>query len=89
MLRESAESFAAYLRDHPSGTDYALLPEYLFGADAAVGIHAYVLDESGTVADAVLLNSHWARFSEADPRTVEQCTDVLGGVLRDDWRQAD
>jgi hypothetical protein len=87
MLRESAEAFAAYLREHPGSTDYALLPEYLFGGRGVpVGIHGYVLTADGTVADVVLLNSHWSAFSDADPRTVADCTEILIGVLRDDWR---
>jgi hypothetical protein len=87
MLRESAESFAAYLREHPIETDYALLAEYLYvGRDVPGGIHCYVLDRHGTLADAVLLNSHWPEFSDPDPRTVEDCTDILIGVLREEWR---
>jgi len=89
MLRESAETFAAYLGDHPIQTDYALLPEYLFGREAAGGIHCYVLDREGTVAYAVLLNDHWPPFAEAAPRTVDDCTDVLIDVLRDSWLDAD
>ena len=89
MLQESAESFAAYGRDHPIRTDYALLAEYLFGRDAAGGIHAYVLDAEGTVAYAVLRNDHWRPFAEVAPRTVDDCTDVLVDVLRDSWQNAD
>jgi hypothetical protein len=89
MLRESAESFSAYVRDHPIGTDYALLAEYLFGRDAAGGIHGYVLDAGGTVACAVLLNDHWPPFADADPRTVDDCTEVLIDVLRDSWKTVD
>jgi hypothetical protein len=87
MLRESAEAFAAYLQDHPIRTDYALLAEYLFGRDAAVGIHCYVLDGEGVVAYAVLLNDHWPPFAEADPRTVDDCTEVLIEVLGASWQR--
>jgi len=86
MLRESAESFAAYVGDHPIATDYALLPEYLFGREAAGGIHCYVLDAKGTVVYVVLLNDHWEPFAEVMPRTVDECTDVLINVLRDSWQ---
>jgi hypothetical protein len=89
MLRESAEAFAAYLGDHPIQTDYALLPEYLFGREKAGGIHCYVLDREGTLAYVVLLNDHWPRFSRVDPRTVDDCTDVLIDVLGDAWSPAD
>ncbi|MHC4422395.1 MAG: hypothetical protein ACYS1E_17615 [Planctomycetota bacterium] len=89
MLQESADSFAAYLRDHPIGTEYALLAEYLFGREVAGGIHCYVLDAEGTVVYVVLLNDHWPPFAEAAPRTVDDCTDVLIDVLRDSWQNAD
>jgi hypothetical protein len=77
------------VRENPIRTDYALLPEYLFGRTKAGGIHCYVLDGQGTLADVVLLNDHWPRFAEVDPRTVEDCTDVLINVLRDSWQNAD
>ncbi|MHC5006084.1 MAG: hypothetical protein ACYTGF_01865 [Planctomycetota bacterium] len=89
MLRESAESFAAYVDENPIATDYALLGEYLFGREAAGGIHCYVLDAEGTVVYVVLLNDHWEPFAEVMPRTVDECTDVLINVLRDSWQTAD
>jgi len=83
MLAESAKEFAAYVRANPIGTRYALLPEYLGGRNEAVGIHAYIVDAEGTVAFQVLLNSHWAEFSRAKPKTADDCTAVLIDVLRD------
>ncbi len=89
MLRESAEDFAKYVVEHDVATDYALLPEYLTGSTGGVGgIHCYLLDAEGTVAYAVLLNSHHRPFYEADPQTVADCTAVLIGVLRDDLKVA-
>ena len=85
MLQASAESFATDIRAHPIGTDYALLAEYLFGRDVAVGIHCYVLDAEGTVAYAVLLNDHHAPFAEAPLYTADACTEVLIDVLGDSW----
>ena len=87
MLRESAEDFAGYVRDHPIETEYALLAEYLIlGTGIPGGIHCYVLDAQGSVAHVVLLNSHWSAFADADPQTVEDCTGVLIEVLRDDLK---
>ncbi len=84
MLRESAEAFRAYIADNPIATEYALLPEYLIGGRGGVGgIHCYVLDKDGRIAEVALLNSHHKPFYEADPKTVEDCTDILIGVLRD------
>ncbi len=89
MLRESAEDFAKYVVEHDVATDYALLPEYLTGSTGGVGgIHCYLLDAEGTVAYAVLLNSHHRPFHEADPQTVADCTTVLIGILRDDLKVA-
>lgn len=89
MLRESAADFAKYVVEHDIETDYALLPEYLTFREGRVGgIHCYLLDAEGTVAYAVLLNSHHRPFYEADPQTVADCTTVLIGVLRDDLKVA-
>ncbi|MGD2107888.1 MAG: hypothetical protein PVI86_00720 [Phycisphaerae bacterium] len=84
MLKESADAFAAYLADHPVETDYALLPEYLLGPSAVGGIHCYVVDARNRLAFAILLNSHWDLFIEMDPKTVDDCTDVLIEALRRD-----
>lgn len=69
--------------DDPIETDYALLPEYLFGRSEAGGIHCYVLDAEGAVAYVVLQNSHHKRFVAAKPKTAEDCTAVLIEVLRE------
>ncbi len=85
MLRESAEAFAAYIGEHDIQTDYALLPEYLTGSGGGVGgIHCYLLDAEGTVAYAGLLNSHHRMFTDANPKTTEDCTGVLINMLRED-----
>jgi hypothetical protein len=89
MLRSSAVSFAACLGENPVGTEFALLPEYLMGPGYAVGIHCYVIDSEGRIAFVELLNSHHAPFSNADPQTVEDCTEVLISVLREDLGPAD
>lgn len=90
MLQESAASFGGYLEDNPAESDYALLAEYLLGPRTVMGIHCYVIDGEGRIAYVVLLNSHHNPFSEADPQTVEDCTEVLLSVLREDLvQQAD
>jgi hypothetical protein len=87
MLEESAAAFSGYLQDDPAESDYALLPEYLIGPRTVMGIHCYVIDGDGRLAYVVLLNSHHRPFSEADPQTVEDCTEVLLSVLREDLVQ--
>jgi hypothetical protein len=87
MLRASAADFTAYVQAHPIQTDYALLPEYLIGGQGAVmGIHCYLVDQGGKVAFAVLLNSHHQAFADAQPKSVEDCTEVLIQVLRERLR---
>ena len=88
MLAESAASFAAYLKEHPVETEYALLAEYLFGRSEVGGIHCYILDAEGRVADAVLLNSHHRPFADAQPKTVADCNTVLIKVLREELESA-
>ena len=84
MLGESAEAFAAYTKEHPVATEFALLPEYLMGRSRAGGIHCYVVDAQSRLAYVVLRNSHWPIFAEMDPKSVDDCTDVLVRVLEDE-----
>jgi hypothetical protein len=87
MLQESAVDFAAHVAEHPIETEYALLAEYLIlGTGIPGGIHCYIVDADGRLAFVVLLNSHWSEFSDADPQTIEDCTAVLIGVLREELR---
>ena len=87
MLRESAVDFATYLRENPVENEYALLPEYLFlGGGGVGGIHCYIIDGENRLAFVVLLNSHWSIFAEMDPKTIDDCTDVLIETLRDDLK---
>ncbi len=89
MLRESAADFAKYVVEHDISTEYALLPEYLtVGGGRVLVIHCYLLDAEGTVAYAMLLNSHHKPFQDADPQTIADCTAVLIEVLRDDLKVA-
>lgn len=91
MAGESIEAFKAHLLAHPIGTEFALLPEYLMGRDragkeSAGGIHAYLLTKDGRMAEGVGLNSHHKVFASRKPKTVEDCTDVLISVLRDELK---
>jgi len=87
MWRESAAALAAYVKDHPIQTQYAVLPEYLFlgGKGTVGGVHVYVVDKDGRVAAGALLNSHHRPFADAKPKTVEDCTALLIKVIGDEW----
>ncbi|RMF80988.1 MAG: hypothetical protein D6744_07660 [Planctomycetota bacterium] len=88
MWRQSAESFRAHIAEHPIDADYALLAEYLLLGDGGVGgIHCYVVDRQGRLAEGLLLNSHHEEFSEANPQTIDDCTKVLEAVIDEAWRR--
>lgn len=101
MWRESARAFADYVKAHPPGTPYAALPEYLLlgpgpaatsepsGAPDRVnvgGIHLYVVDMEGRVVKGIGLNSHHKPFTDANPQSVADCTQVIIDRLRAEWK---
>jgi hypothetical protein len=79
MWKESAQALAAYVKEHPINTRYALLPEYLIlgGSGAIGGVHVYIVDSDGRIAAGFALNSHHKLFSEVNPKTVADCTTLL------------
>jgi hypothetical protein len=85
MFRDSAADLGNFVRQNPIQTDYALLPEYLIGGrELPVGVHLYLVDAEGTVAYALLFNSHHQEFRDVDPQTVQDCTTILINRLRAD-----
>ncbi|MCK4340794.1 MAG: hypothetical protein KAY37_03615 [Phycisphaerae bacterium] len=86
MFRNSVAEFSAYLLQNPLETNYALLSEYMIGGRGIpIGVHVYLLDAEGTCAYAVLLNSHHQAFNDVDPQTVEDCTQMVLNVLREEF----
>jgi hypothetical protein len=79
MWQESALALAAYVKEHPINTHYAMLPEYLIlgGSGAIGGVHLYVVDRDGKVVAGFGLNSHHTLFNEVNPKTVADCTTLL------------
>ena len=86
MLEESAEAFADYVKEHPVATEFALLPEYMLVESRPRRLHCYVVDSNGRLAYVVLRNSKWPIFAEVNPRSVEDCTEVLIRVLEEELR---
>ena len=85
MFRESAVDLGKYVSEHPIETDYGLLPEYLIGGQGkVVGVHVYMVDQTGAVPYALLLNSHHNAFNEVAPQGVEDCTRIVINVMRED-----
>lgn len=87
MLRDGAEAFAAWVRQHPLETRYALITDYLLGTQEAGGVHVLVVDAEGRVADVSLWNSHWEPFREIRPKSVDDCTEVAVRGLRENWAE--
>lgn len=78
MFRTSVEAFSQYVREHPPTTQYAVMAEYLMGAEDRVGgVHLYFLKADGTPAFGFLQNSHHEAFQSVDPKSREDCTKVL------------
>ncbi len=88
MLEESAKAFAGYVREHPVATEFALLPEYMLVGSRPRRLHCYVVDADGRLAYVVLRNSKWPIFAEVNPRSVDDCTEVLIRVLEEDLQPA-
>ncbi len=85
MLRHSAGDFGQFVRENKIDTEYALLAEYLFGGRGRVqGVHLYVVDQEGTVAYAILANSHHQAFKAVDPQDVADCTEIVRRIIADD-----
>lgn len=76
MWRESCDAFAEFVKANPPPTDYALIAEYLKGAEQGVagGVHVYVVTREGAEAFGVLLNSHHKTFRDVNPSTPDECT---------------
>jgi hypothetical protein len=87
MFRETSREFAAYLRVNPIQTRYALITEYLMtGNEAVGGVHCYVIRKDGVRAFGVLLNSHHKSFTQAAPKTPEDCTALIIRVLHERFK---
>lgn len=78
MYQQSKAAFAAYVKAHPPGTEYAAMAEYLLSTSGQVGgIHLYVVRADGEPVGGVLLNSHWKEFKTVKPKTVQDATRAL------------
>lgn len=87
MFRESIEALQQYIAEHPVTTDYVLMVEVLRGSTEVGGVHAYVLEKSGTPAFGELLNSHQKDFAAKKPKTAADATDVLLTVVDNELKQ--
>lgn len=89
MYQQSKAAFAAYIRAHPPGSDYAVMAEYLLSTSGQVGgIHLYLVRGDGEPVGGVLLNSHWKEFKAVNPRSVQDATRALLLRLDTQWKPA-
>lgn len=87
MAENSARAFAASIEENGIETDYALLIEILVvsGGSKIGGVHFYLTDANGLLADGGLTNSHWDEFKEVQPKNQKDGYEVAIRMLRRKW----
>ena len=90
MWKESTVALGNYVKEHPIETKYAVMAEYLIlgGTREVGGVHIYVVDKSGALITGMLLNSHHKLFSDAKPKNVEDCTNLVISAMKERWHVA-
>ena len=85
MLRRSAAAFSERIAERGTDTDYALLVEILTNRDETWvgGVHFYLADPQGRIAELSLSNSHHERFKAVDPTDRHGGFEVAKGLLQD------
>ena len=86
IVANSAKAFAAQVKDAGIETDYALLVEIMMLANGEPGgVHYYLSDPKGELADGSFTNDHWDEFKEVQPKTAEDGYEVAIRMLRRTW----
>jgi len=86
IVAHSAKAFAARVSEMGIATDYALLVEIMMMPDGTPGgIHYYLSDPQGALADGAFTNDHWDEFKAVQPRTPEDGCEVALRMLRGNW----
>lgn len=87
MAQRSARAFAAKVREAGIATDYALMVEVLANPDESVviGVHYYLVERGGEIADGSLTNSHWDEFEKVKPHDRRGGLEVAELMLRRHW----
>ena len=68
------------------GTDYALLVEIMILPNGLPGgVHYYLSDPEGEIADGSFTNDHWDEFKEVQPKTPDDGYEVATRMLRRNW----
>lgn len=87
LWRADQDAFAAYVREHPVSTDFALFVEYLFRVDAdgrgrVYGVLWHLTDAAGTLVEGRAVCTPDGEFCAADPRTPRDCVALVERQLR-------
>ncbi|MFA7330548.1 MAG: hypothetical protein WC326_05670 [Candidatus Delongbacteria bacterium] len=88
MAQTSARAFAQHVKETGLQTDYALLGEILCTPDERViGVHYFVCDRAGRLANGGLTNSHWEEFQTVKPANRQDGCEVLTRMLQRIWQE--
>jgi hypothetical protein len=86
IVANSAKAFAAQVGEAGIGTDYALLVEIMMLPDGVPGgVHYYLSDPEGEIADGSFTNDHWDEFKAVQPKTPDDGYEVVIRMLRRIW----
>jgi hypothetical protein len=86
IVANSAKAFAAQVREAGIETDYALLVEIMMLPNGEPGgVHYYLSDPEGVLADGSFTNDHWDEFKAVQPKTAEDGYEVAIRMLRRTW----
>ncbi|MBT8120576.1 MAG: hypothetical protein KJN89_12765 [Gammaproteobacteria bacterium] len=88
IVASSAKAFAAQVREAGIGTDYALLVEIMLLPNGEPGgVHYYLSDAEGEIADGSFTNDHWDEFKAVQPKTAEDGYEIAIRMLRRTWEE--
>ena len=86
IVANSAKAFAVQIREASITTDYALLVEIMLLPNGEPGgVHYYLSDPEGEIADGSFTNDHWDEFKAVQPKTADDGYEVAIGMLRRIW----
>jgi len=86
IVANSAKAFAVHVSQAGIETDYALLVEIMIMPNGLPGgVHYYLSDAQGEIADGSFTNEHWDEFKAVQPRTPDDGCEVALVMLHKAW----
>ena len=86
IVANSAKAFAAQVSQAGIETDYALLVEIMIMPNGLPGgVHYYLSDAQGELADGSFTNEHWDEFKAVQPNTPDDGCEVALLMLHRTW----